>query len=108
MRSEQTDAEQKLWRLLRGRRLAGFKFRRQVPVAGYSLDYYCMKEGLVVELDGGQHNDAEQKAYDERRTRRLSELGIRVVRFPDNEVLKYSEAVCEIIYKALTEKSPSP
>ena len=108
MRSEQTDPEQKLWRLLRGRRLAGFKFRRQVPVASYVLDYYCVNEGLVIELDGGQHNHAGQTAYDDRRTRRLSELGIRVLRFPDDEVLKYSDAVCEAIYHALTEKAPSP
>ena len=52
MRREPTDAEKRLWRLLRDRRLAGFKFRRQVPVGGYILDFYCMKEAVVVEADG--------------------------------------------------------
>ena len=108
MRAEPTDAERKLWRLLRGRRLAGFKFRRQVPVAGYVLDYYCLREGVVVELDGGQHAEPVAREYDERRTRRLSEVGIRVVRFPDDEILKYPDAVCEAIYKELTSKTPSP
>jgi very-short-patch-repair endonuclease len=108
MRAGPTDAKQKLWRLLRGRRLGGFKFRRQVPVAGYILDYYCLKSNLVVELDGGQHNDPAVKEYDERRTHRLAELGIRVLRFPDDEGLRYADAVCEAIYRELTSKTPSP
>ena len=105
MRRAPTDAEKKLWRLLRSRQLAGFKFRRQFPVAGYVVDFYCLKAGIVVELDGGQHIDADQREYDERRTRRLLEMGIRVIRFPDDELLKFPDAVREAIYKALTEVS---
>src|SRR4051812_34896591 len=89
-RKEPTAAGKRLWRLLRDRRLAGFKFRRQVPVAGFVLDFYCMKAGVVVEADGGQHLEPEAKAYDLRRTNELARLGIRVLRFPDDEILKYS------------------
>ena len=103
MRTGQTDAERKLWHLLRDRRLGGFKFRRQVPIAGYVVDFYCLEGGLVVESDGGQHCDPGQEEYDRRRTYQLSELGIRVIRFPDNEVLKFPDAVREAIHKALTE-----
>ena len=113
MRREMTDAEKRLWRLLSDRRLAGFKFRRQVPVAGYVLDFYCMKAGLVVEADGGQHNDPDQKRHDEERSARLATLGIRVVRFADDVVLKESDAVAEAIYAALVGEErlgeqPSP
>jgi very-short-patch-repair endonuclease len=108
MRRESTDAEKRLWRLLRDRRLAGFKFRRQVPVAGYILDFYCMKAGVVVEADGGQHLDPAQQRYDGERTQSLERLGIRVLRFPDDEILKYSDAVADAIYAALLEARPSP
>ena len=107
MRRGQTDAERKLWQVLRGRRLAGFKFRRQYPVAGYILDYYCVAEKVAVEADGGQHNDPAAKEYDARRTARLGEMGIRVMRFPDDEVLKFPDAVCEAIYSALTREEPT-
>ena len=110
LRREATDAERKLWRILRDRQLAGFKFRRQVPVAGYVLDFYCMKAGLVVEADGGQHHDPGTARRDEMRSARLAQLGIRVIRFPDDVVLKFPEAVAEAIYVALTGdvQGPSP
>jgi very-short-patch-repair endonuclease len=108
MRREPTDAERKLWHLLRDGRLGGFKFRRQCPVAGYILDFYCLSAGLVVEADGGQHTEPEAHAYDEARTQRLSDRGIRVLRFPDDEVLKYPDAVREAIYAALTSDAPPP
>jgi very-short-patch-repair endonuclease len=108
MRREPTDAEKRLWRVLRDRRLGGFKFRRQVPVAGYVLDFYCMRAGVVVEADGGQHLDAEQVACDRRREAALAGLGIRVVRFPDHEILKDPDAVSEAIYAVLAGEEPSP
>lgn len=55
MRAESTDAERKLWHILRDRKLGGFKFRRQHPVAGYIVDFFCLEAGVVVEADGGQH-----------------------------------------------------
>jgi very-short-patch-repair endonuclease len=87
MRSAPTDAEKKLWSMLRDRRLSGLKFRRQFPVSGYIVDFYCIKAGLVVEADGGQHSLPEQLEYDRIRTSSLERLGIRVLRFGDCDVL---------------------
>ena len=101
MRGEPTEAERKFWFMLRGRRLTGFKFRRQVPAAGYVLDFYCMKGKLVVELDGDQHADPGQLEYDLRRTAKLNRLGMRVLRFTDYEFLKDANAVIETIYREL-------
>ena len=64
LRQEQTDAETRLWGLLRSRRLAGFKFRRQHPIPPYVADFYCHEAALVIEVDGGQHGD--DRGHDER------------------------------------------
>ena len=101
LRNQQTDAEKLLWCLLRGRRFCGFKFRRQSPFLGYILDFYCRDAGLAVELDGGGHNNEEQRLYDEERTRVLEAAGIRVVRFWNNEVLNSVEFVLEELYTQL-------
>ena len=69
LRAESTNVERKLWSLLRGRRLDGVKFRRQVPIDRYFADFACVEARLVVELDGGQHNDRAD--YDEQRRRHL-------------------------------------
>jgi very-short-patch-repair endonuclease len=103
LRHNATDAETKLWWILRSRKLAGFKFRRQYPVAGYILDFFCVKANLCVELDGGQHADEEARRYDERRTTILNERGIRVLRFWDNTVLKEPDVVTLAIYRALMD-----
>src|SRR5687768_6294204 len=87
MRHEQTDAERKMWSLLRDRRLSGFKFRRQYPIAGYIVDFICLRAKLVVELNGGQHHDSANIDYDARRTATLFDRGIRVLRFQDHNVL---------------------
>ena len=108
MRKTSTDAEIRLWRILRSRALSGFKFRRQHPIAGYILDFYCMQEKLAVESDGGQHADPEAVEYDKERTRRLNDLGIRVVRFWDNDILKSSDACAGEILRHLEEGRPSP
>jgi very-short-patch-repair endonuclease len=100
-----TDAEAKLWHLLRDRRMAGFKFRRQHPLGRYILDFYCHEALLVVELDGGQHTEAKQMAYDERRTGFLASQGVRVLRFGDHDMLKWPEAVAEQVYRALPVKA---
>ena len=110
LRRDQTDAERKMWSILRDRRFDGFRFRRQVPVAGYIVDYYCMRAGIVVELDGGQNLDPEHVRYDRDRTAHLNELGVQVVRFADDEVLKFREAVKQALYNEiyLTEPSSRP
>ncbi len=82
LRRDQTLAEEKLWALLRGRRLAGFKFRRQMPVDRYFADFACRDANLIVELDGASHEGRE--LHDAERTKALQRCGYRVLRF-DNE-----------------------
>jgi very-short-patch-repair endonuclease len=105
LRKKQTDAENLLWQVLRGRRFCGFKFRRQCPMHGYILDFYCHEAGLAVELDGGGHNEEEQRQYDEERTKILEAAGIHVVRFWNNDVLSNTEIVLEKLHTYLEEES---
>ena len=108
MRQQPTDAEAKLWNILRLKGLAGHRFRRQHPVGGYILDFYCPARRLSVELDGGQHADKVQAEHDQRRTLRLNAMGIRVLRFWDDDVLKHTHVVAEEILGHLEERQPPP
>jgi very-short-patch-repair endonuclease len=103
MRREPTDAERKLWALLRDRRLGGFKFRRQVPIAGYVADFLCEPASLIVELDGDQHAESDALQYDEQRTQRLANRMYRVVRFASHEACRDPDAVARTILRILTE-----
>lgn len=111
LRGQATDAEQLLWRLLRGQQIEGAKFRRQHPLPPYILDFYCHELKLAVELDGGQHNEPAAMQRDARRTAYLQERGIEVLRFWNNQVLGEAEAVLEAIYQAVLVRrgvAPSP
>ena len=108
LRKQSTDAERKLWGLLRSGQLRGFRFRREHPIAGYIVDFVCLKANLVVELDGGQHADSAAIAYDAERTRQLEQLKLRVLRVWDNDVLKDPDAVLGAIIRELTTIRPSP
>jgi very-short-patch-repair endonuclease len=108
LRREASDAEKRLWCLLRNRRLEA-KFRRQHPVGPFVLDFFCQERRLAIELDGGQHYEPAQMARDARRTRYLEERGIRVIRFTNLELLGELDTVAEIIWKAVQrEQPPSP
>ena len=100
MRKNPTDAERALWRHLRNQQTGRYRFRRQHPMGSYILDFFCFEKRLVVEIDGGQQS--EQVCYDTQRTRWLEDQGYRVLRFWNNEVLQNIEAVCQVIYEALT------
>jgi very-short-patch-repair endonuclease len=89
-----------LWGCLRGRRLVGYKFRRQHPLGRFIVDFACIEHRLVIEADGGQHCDSPD---DERRTAWLERRGWRVLRFWNNEVLTNSEGGQETILAALRE-----
>ncbi|WP_421787529.1 endonuclease domain-containing protein [Hyphobacterium sp.] len=108
MRREQTNAEGKLWYLLRNRRLAGFKFKRQFPIGPDIADFACAELMLIIEADGGQH--ADRQAYDERRTLALEADGWRVLRFWNDDILTNIEGVTETLLGAVRylEKIPSP
>ena len=102
LRRDQTDVEKKLWSHLRDRRLDGWKFRRQVPIDRYVVDFLCADAGLVVELDGGQHT-AESDAE---RTRLIESCGYLVIRFWNNDVMENTEGVLLRIAKALRDSKP--
>ena len=105
LRREATEAETVLWRLLRGRRFMGVKFRRQYPVRGYVLDFYCDEAKLGIELDGGEHLDMEQANYDEERSRILDERqGIAIIRFWNSEAMNDTEKVLHKIESILTSR----
>jgi very-short-patch-repair endonuclease len=104
LRAAQTDAEARLWFLLRDRRLGGRKFRRQHPIPPYVVDFYCGEAKLVIELDGSQHAEASER--DVERARFLESRGLRVRRYWNNEVLTATEAVLQDIWNALPEPSP--
>ncbi|SRR5579883_2947337 len=100
LRLTMTDAERRLWSALRGRRLQGYKFRRQHPLGPFILDFACIAHRLAVEADGGQHADND---YDRRRTAWLARRGWRVIRFWNNDILVNPEGVQEAILQALQE-----
>lgn len=103
-RKSETDAERKIWQLLRSRSLNDVKFRRQHPVGPYIVDFVCINEKLIIELDGSQHQ--QQQTYDAQRTAFLEQAGYRVIRFWDNDVLLKTENVMQAIYDALGCPSP--
>ncbi len=84
-RKSMTPAEKKLWQSIRKNKL-GVKFRRQHPINRFIADFYCNEKKLIVEIDGGCHEDEDQAAYDIGRTKELEEFGIRVIRFTNEEV----------------------
>ncbi len=102
LRQSPTTAEQVLWRHLRNRQLAGTKFRRQHPLGPYILDFVCLAQGLVVEVDGGQHADLQAQAYDRQRTVWLRQQGLRVLRFWNHEVVQQTNEVLAHVLQALT------
>lgn len=107
-RNNVTPHEEMLWRHLKGKRLAGLKFSRQMPIAGYRVDFVCRSHKLVVELDGNQHADAA--GYDDARTRALEKAGYRVIRFWNNDLTSNMDGVLETIAAAALggERAPTP
>jgi very-short-patch-repair endonuclease len=103
MRRTATDAERKLWFLLRDRRLDGIKFRRQVPFGRYILDLVCFERKLVIEVDGGQHVDSQA---DKVRDAHLRASGFRVVRYWNADVLRNPEGVLTDLLAQLVRSEP--
>jgi very-short-patch-repair endonuclease len=101
LRKNMTEAEKILWRKLRDRNLAGFKFRRQHPVGQYIVDFLCPGKGLVIEIDGGIHREPEKQEKDQNRQAELDRLGLKVLRFTNEEVQNDIENVLIKIEKAL-------
>jgi very-short-patch-repair endonuclease len=108
LRGRSTDAEAQLWKRLRDRRFHGLKFRRQYVVGPFIVDFCCPNEALIVELDGGQHD--QDRARDAERTAYLRALGYRVLRFWNNELLQHEGAALRRLAQVLgiDEEIPSP
>ncbi|MDX1442345.1 MAG: endonuclease domain-containing protein [Gammaproteobacteria bacterium] len=102
LRRNMTDAERKLWRHLRAHRMLGQKFRRQQPLGPYIVDFVHFGARLVVEADGGQHNESNHDAV---RDAWLKSQGYRVLHFWNNDILNETEAVLAAILNTLEETS---
>jgi len=106
LRTNQTDAEQRLWKLLRAKRLEGWKFRRQFPIGRYIVDFACPAARLIVEADGGQHNES---AHDVVRDQWLAGEGWNVIRFWNTDILTNEEGVLSAVLASLPPlPNPSP
>ena len=108
MRHEPTDAERVLWQHLRHLTVAGSHFRRQATIGPFFADFACHAARLVIELDGGQHNEAAGLARDAKRTADLESRGYCVLRFWNNDVLGNVEGVMEVIAAAVRDAGPPP
>ncbi len=104
MRSNLTEAELKLWLLLKAKKFYGYKFKRQVLIGNYIVDFLCPEAHLIVEVDGGQHNTDLNIELDAQRTFYLEKEGFRVLRFWNNEVLENIEGVCQRLREVLEEE----
>jgi len=104
LRKDQTDAEKKLWAILRNRQVCGIKLRRQFSLGRYILDFYSPEYKLGIEADGGGHYEGRGKQRDKLRTTQLSKLGVEILRFSDLEILNNIEGVWEVIRQAIESK----
>jgi very-short-patch-repair endonuclease len=102
LRKNATDAERKLWSILRNRQMAGLKFLRQYSVGQYILDFYCPEKRVAIEIDGGQHAGIRGHKWDTRRDTYLHDLNIRVIRFWNNDVLQNIEGIGQKIGEEVT------
>src|SRR6185312_3167029 len=101
LRKHMTDAERKLWTRLRGNQL-GVRFRRQVALGPYVVDFACFNPQIVIEVDGGQHAEHQALAYDEQRTSWLQSRGYNVLRFWNDEVLAQTDDVVGEVVRILS------
>jgi len=106
LRANLTDAEQRLWARLRRKQVLGVQFYRQKPIGNYIADFYAPVARLVVEVDGSQHVESEQVEHDRRRTAYLKQMGLRVLRYTDRQVLLELDSVVEDIFRAVEKKIP--
>jgi very-short-patch-repair endonuclease len=108
LRSNMTGPETQLWSRLRARQLQGLKFRRQHGIGPYIVDFYCPEQSLVIEVDGDSHVDADQVVKDRQREQYLQSLGLRVIRYINDDILKNLDGVLEDLAERLPSRSTSP
>lgn len=98
-----TEAEAKLWTRLSNKQLNGYRFKRQHPIVNYIADFYCHKAKMIIEVDGKIHEQEQQIAHDNERTRKIEQFGCRVLRFTNAEVMNQIEEVLKKIEKELNQ-----
>ena len=104
-----TEAERRLWQILRSHQMTGYKFRRQVPIGRYIADFVCHEARLIVEIDGGQHDRSSPQEAE--RSGFLQNQGDHILRFWNNEVLANPDGVHQTIageLRRITPTQPSP
>ena len=101
LRTNMTKQERKLWQIIRKRAINQYRFRRQFPIGNYIVDFICREKKLVIEIDGGQHNEPDKIKYDDERTYYIEAQGYRVIRFWNNDIDSNIEGVYLEILKAL-------
>ena len=104
LRKEATAQENRLW--YDYLRSYPIRFQRQKVIRSSIVDFYCHAARLVIELDGDQHGTPEKRTYDEARTAELNKLGLRVIRFTNEEIDKSLDAVCACINQAVRDRLP--
>ncbi len=92
-----TNQERKLWNIIRNRQFYGFRFRRQFPIEPYIVDFICREKSIIIEIDGGQHNEPDNLRYDNERTKYLESLGFKVIRFWNTDIDNNIDGVFEYL-----------
>jgi very-short-patch-repair endonuclease len=110
MRKTPTDAELKLWNELRAHRPMGLRFRRQMPISGYIVDFVCPSKKLIVEVDGSQHGSKAGARNDSIRDETLKSLGWTLLRFWNDDVIRDIDNVCQhiVIVAGVAQAMPVP
>ena len=108
LRSNMTGPETRLWSRLRARQLQGLKFRRQHGIGPYIVDFYCPEQSLVIEIDGDSHADADQIVRDQLRDQYFQSLGLRVIRYFNNDIVKNLAGILEDLAEKLASGLTSP
>lgn len=108
LRSKSTWAEKTLWRMLRGERFAGYKFRRQHPFGDYTLDFYCAEARLVLETDGGGHGHPPKQKQDAERDAFLAKHGLLVKRIWNSHLRQEPQVVRDNLWLLLQARAPHP
>ena len=99
LRKNMTPQERKMWNILRNHQFYGFEIRRQYPISDYIVDFICRSKKIIIEIDGGQHNEDDNKNYDLERTKFLESLGYKVIRFWNNDIDNNIEGVYKEMQK---------
>ncbi len=104
LRSNMTEAERHLWYRLRNKQVAGTQFYRQKPLLSFVVDFFSPRAKLVIELDGAQHFEQEYLVRDKERDTQLADIGLKVLRFDDRQVLLETDAVMDVIFQVVSER----